>query len=191
MNSLPVSERASQASSPSPPGSGSSRPPKSTTASPGIPRRSREVARSRTPGQSRAKAVTSSALAPRRCSQLSSSMSSCRLDRWPVSVSSGFAPGTSRRDKARSTVPGTSPGSARPDRSTKNTLPAGTSVVCWPTSMARRVFPQPPGPTTLTSRWSTSKQVTSATAAARPMKVVSGLDKLPGEVTGASIHLGA
>ncbi len=57
-------------------------------------------------------------------------------------------------------------------RSTKKT-PAGNLPIARPAaSIAARVFPIPPGPTTVTSRWSATAASIRSTWACRPISVV-------------------
>ena len=46
-------------------------------------------------------------------------------------------------------------------------------------SMASRVLPTPPGPVSVTSRWSANNLPISRTSASRPSKAVSGVGSRP------------
>src|SRR3954451_21542964 len=109
--------------------------------SPGTNSGSRLVARTATLGQVANMAVTSSALASSKCSQLSSTSSIWRSRTNRSNVSVIERPGWSGKPSARATVTGTTSGWVIGARSAYQT-PSGTSlVVRLATSIARRVLP--------------------------------------------------
>src|SRR5205807_2429604 len=115
--------------------------------------------------------------APITCSQLSSTTSSCSRASTPASASVAGTPGRSRPPSTAAATAGTSAGSPAGASSTSHTPSANRPATCLATSPASRVLPTPPGPVTVTSRYSSSKPATSRTAPARPTKLVSTAGK--------------
>ena len=132
------------------------------------PRGSRLVTSTASRGQAASSLATRSRAASRRCSQLSTTNS---LD-----------PSPSRAEQAARTSPRltVSPiASARANGTAAGSMTgASSSTVAVSTrratSIATRVFPIPPGPTTVTSRSDASSRCSAATSASRPNSGVAG-----------------
>ena len=78
---------------------------------------------------------------------------------------------------AAATAAGTCAGSRTAASSASQTPSAKRPATCFATSPASRVFPAPPGPVSVTSRYSASWAAISAVAWARPTKLVSEAGK--------------
>src|SRR5262249_35694586 len=83
------------------------------------------------------------------------------------------SPGCSRTPTTVATTGGTCAGSRTAASSASHTPSANRPATRLATSAASLVFPDPPGPVTVTSRCPASRPATSATAPARPTKLVS------------------
>jgi hypothetical protein len=150
-----------------------------STCSPATDSGSRLVATTRTPGAARSTSSTTRAAASSRCSQLSSTSSSCLSRRYDRSNATGSVAVWSRRPSAASTALGTSAGS-RTSASSTSQVPAGKPR---PRSVAirtaSRVLPTPPGPTRLTRRPAVSFLLASASSRRRPRKLAASAGRLP------------
>jgi hypothetical protein len=167
---------------------GSGRPSGGTghRASPRIPSGSRLVASTRSLGQRPSRLSTSRAAASITCSQLSSTSSVWVADSASTRrliASRGMAGGssnpTSRRPSALVTACGTSPGSVTAASSTSHAPPGTSSAILAATVVASRVFPAPPGPTSVTRRPSLSCLSICACSCSRPTKLVRATRRLP------------
>jgi hypothetical protein len=143
-------------------------------ASPATRSGSRLVARMRISSQVASNSAHSAAAASIMCSQLSSTSSSCCRDSARSSAAAAGIPGRSRTLSAAATAAATRAGSATGASSASHAPSANRPATCLATSAASRVLPTPPGPVTVTSRYSPSRPTTSPTAATRPMRLVSG-----------------
>lgn len=154
------------------------------TASPGTPNRSRLVARTVTFGHARRTVATSSAHGSSRCSQVSRQTSTCRSRSCEASARSGSSRGSITARTATASARGMSAGSVMSPRSTQQT-PSGQR---WASSAAarraRRVFPLPPGPATVTRRRSPISARSSACSVSRPTKLVSCVGRFSGPDSG-------
>ena len=148
--------------------------------SPLMPSGSRLVASRARCGQPRSSASASLAHASITCSQLSSTSS--RL-RWPIasaSVSATGRPVSAWMLSTLATVPATSPGSVTGARSANQTPSPEPSSSPAAACSASRVFPEPPGPVSVTSREVVISWDTSASSVSRPMKLEACTGKLLG-----------
>ena len=162
------------------------------TASPGTPRTSRLVARTRTLGPARSNRPTSSAHAPTRCSQLSRTTSNALSRTNSASRSSGEgrwapgSPGSTSRPIDAATASTSRPGSPTAASSTSHTPSGKPPATRRANSTATLVLPAPPGPTTVTSRCSSTSLASSRSSRSRPTKLVSRSGRLWGGAAGAS-----
>ncbi len=139
------------------------RPASGHTRSPPMPSTSRDVASTRRRDVRPSRSSTTAATASTTCSQLSSTSS---FGRASIQLASCSSPTPSAAAMAGRT-PASSSTPSSPTHHASTAAPSATSV-------ARRVLPTPPGPTTVTSRSSASAAATPWSSAARPTKLVSG-----------------
>jgi hypothetical protein len=143
--------------------------------SPPTRRRSRLVASTFVPSTSRTQAI-SAAAAGSRCSTLSRTRSVRLPARAVASVWASGVPALSLSSRPRAMTGSTSAGS-RSGASDAHVIPSGywsdTSAAAW---SARRVFPVPPGPVSVSTRTSSrvSRAATSSSSRSRPTKDVEG-----------------
>ena len=140
--------------------------------SPPSPRASRLVASTRSSGQCTSSCSTTRADSPMTCSQLSMTTivgrsARCSTSRSRPADASPWRGPASRSPMPTATASGTAAGSPTGASSTRN-----ASCSSWPraSSCARRVFPAPPGPTIVTSRWAATRRPRAARSSSRPMK---------------------
>src|SRR6266849_7087613 len=111
-----------------------------------------------------------------RCSQLSSTTSARRTDRWRPTASARVRPDPGSFTRRASAT--CSQANCPPDRGEKSTnqTPSGncsaTTEASW---IASRVLPAPPAPVRVSSRASTRRAAAFASSASRPTKRVSGV----------------
>ncbi len=148
-------------------GSGASR----NRASPAMPSGSRLVASTRTSSAAGRNVPQSSATAASTCSQLSSTSNACCLARLASSDSVMDSPGACRTPSAAATAGITSAGSGTVASSTSHTPSANRPATRRATSLASLVLPTPPGPVTVTSRYSCTRSASFASSAARPTRL--------------------
>ena len=178
-NSAIASTRARSSSDPRP-GRAISRGPSGTTCSPRTRRGARLVTRTVSPVAAASSCVTTGA-ASSTCSKLSSSSRRRRRRRSSSrACRTGRSQPSSRIPSVAAIVGTTRAGSLTGARSTKNVPSANSPDNAAATSSARRVFPVPPGPVTVSSRVVASNAVTSATSDSRPTKEVSCAGRLDG-----------
>ncbi len=159
-------------------GSGSESGGTAHTISPGAPSASWLVASILTDGQARSSSVASSAQASTTCSQLSKTISVRRAWRYSTSASVSGRPDSSRTRSAEATVWGTSAGSASVASSTNQTPSMKSDSSRAATCSERRVFPQPPGPVSVTSLDESSSPMISSVSSLRPTKLVASPGRL-------------
>ena len=94
---------------------------------------------------------TTRATSSSTCSQLSATTSSCRCARWARRSSITGRPGVGTAPTASASASVTWSGECTNDRSTNHTPSGQSAAASSPNSIARRVFPPPPGPAIVTS----------------------------------------
>ncbi len=153
------------------------------TDSPGTPRGSRLVARIVSPGQWVRRVSARAAAAPMTCSQLSRIRSWLRGAQYSISRATGSACGVasslvsstvSRRPRALTTAPGTASGWSSGASSTSHAWGSPAAA-----SSARRVFPEPPGPVSVTRRALCTSERMASSSGSRPTKDVRRGRRLP------------
>ena len=156
--------------------------------SPPTPIGSRAVTRIVSPGQAESHFSVSSAQVGIRCSQLSRITRGLPATGNRSGPSRPTRPGSpeppSRSPQPRERAPDRKPAQGRRTRS----RPVGTGRDAEAASIARRVFPQPPGPVNVTSRAVSKSSASSATSRSRPTKLEIAFGRLcraPGAVRGA------
>ena len=157
--------------------SGSPSPGTGQVTSPETLSGSRLVARIPTFGQALNSPWESSAHAPSRCSQLSSTTSSrAAPTRFPnASISD---PTSWRRPSVTATDFATSAGSASAASSTSHTPSGWSSSAARATCSANLVLPEPPAPVSVTSLAAGNSFAISASSRSRPMNDVSSTGRL-------------
>ena len=140
----------------------------------GDAQRGATVASTDNSGQRCASSSTSKAQASRTPSQLSSTRSARPSVNRSCRPSTADLPGCSGTPSLVATVPGTRSPAASEANSTSQT-PSGKR---WrrrlAASSASLVFPAPPGPASVTTRWSSSTRSTVSSSQSRPTNVVRG-----------------
>ena len=145
-----------------------------------MPSGSRLVTRRRTPGQCRTMASAVLAHAPIRCSQLSSTIRTDWKARAPSRPSRTARPGWSPIPSAAPMAAGTASGSVTAASSASQTPspdPSSSSAATWSASL---VFPDPPGPVSVTRRRDSTRARTSLRSRSRPMNADSWAGRLFG-----------
>ena len=160
------------------PSAGTGSEPVRNTRSPGTPNGSRLVASRRSSGQARRRSSASRAHASTRCSQLSSTSSSSDSRRRSRTSSSRSLCGRSRTPRTRATALTTNCGSNTGARSTNQAPSRVCPAVLAASSIASRVFPDPPAPVKVTRRAPASSAASSASSRSRPTKLVSWSSRL-------------
>ena len=150
---------------------GSSSGSTSKTCSPRTRSRTRLVTRKVAPGRS-VRSETTSGAASMICSKLSSTMRSRRPARAIPSCSLSGASPVSRTPSSRAIAPSTSSGS-RTCASATNVTRSKRAPALRATSIARRLLPIPPGPTSVTSRCASSPSHSSSVARSRSRPIAS------------------
>src|SRR5829696_1645822 len=117
-----------------------------------MPRGSRLVARSRSEGHASTSSSASRAAASTRCSQLSRMRSAFFWRRYPAALSVAERLPCTGTPIVLQTVSATSSGSSSGASSAIQTPSGYSSRSAAPTSIARRVLPEPPEPTSVTMR---------------------------------------
>ncbi len=156
------------------------RAPRRRTCSPSTPSGSRLVARSRTSGQMRSSCSISALISETTCSQLSTTTSIRRVRAKSAMLPATVRPGRGATPRLvaatwiaeSASIAGASSMNQQPSRCSWTTHAA--------VSIARRVLPTPPGPTSVTSRERASASRVAARSAVRPTKEVSWRGRLPG-----------
>lgn len=145
------------------------------------PNASRLVVKMRTYGHDKTILATMSRAAAITCSQLSSMSSSLRVFRYATTVFEGdsVVEGICRVLKI---VLATSVWSVSGARSTRHTPSGVLSSNSLPSCTAKRVLPAPPAQTTVTSRCSCRRAVTTPISSCRPTNEVTGCGRLCREV---------
>ena len=169
------------------PGSGTPSDPIRHIDSPGTSSGSRLVASMRTSPVDRRRAPASFAAASTRCSQLSTMTSIWRSLSRSASDRSRLVPGRSDNPRAAAAACGTRLSSERAARSTTQVPSGYRHCVSRATSIASRVFPQPPGPASVTSRPPRRRALTSSSSRSRPTMHVAGGTMLVGDGGASSI----
>jgi len=146
--------------------------------SPSTPRGSRLVARTRTRGAAWSTWLTRSAVAARTCSQLSAMSRRSRSVRYSTTRAATRPVPTSCSPHAAPTVGATCSGRVSGASSASHTPSVYRSSRREPTSMARRVLPHPPTPTSVTSRWRVTRVAISLLSGARPTKLEIAVGRL-------------
>ena len=129
---------------------------------------SRLVATMATEGQLPRIRAMSSATESMTCSQLSRTRKAGAARRWARIVSSTERPGESRSPRARWMAASAAGPSVAVERSTKRHADEPCRAR-RESSRARRVFPHPPGPVSVTSRWVATSDSSMLSSAERPM----------------------
>ena len=119
------------------------------------------------------------ATASTRCSQLSSTSSSCRPARYSASAAAGAYPARSCRPSAPATAWATSASSRSWSSRTSHTPSRNARRSPAAARSASRVLPTPPTPVSVTSRDPASSRLTSASSPRRPTKLVSSAGRFP------------
>ena len=151
--------------------------------SPSTPSGSRLVASTRSVGQDARRSSTSRAVASSRCSQLSTTSRygpalsvATRSEKSSVPRRASRVRSrtmASRRSRAARNAGRTPLSSRTGASSTSEAPPPWAACHARPTSVASRVLPAPPGPTTVASRLPVSTPRTRSVSASRPRKLVS------------------
>ena len=160
---------------PSTTGSGSS----GITRSPEIPSRSREVASTRRRAALERIASTSWPHASTRCSQLSSTRSASRCERWAASSSSTVLAPNCGTCSACATAPGTAAGSETESSSTNQHPSRNRLSALAAASAASLVLPMPPGPVMVTRRAVPSTPTTVSSSRDRPTRELRKRGSVP------------
>ena len=154
-------------------GSGSGSGATGRVCSPSRPRRSRLVATMTSPGQPPRRSATKDWTPPSRCSQLSRTRRACLSDRNATTESTtvaSVARGTpSKVARAGATAVGSGTGA-----SSHQKTPSMNRLAVSPAALsARRVFPTPPTPVSVSRRACARALTTASMSAVRPKKLVT------------------
>lgn len=123
---------------------------------------------------------TRSAVASRTCSQLSSTSSRDRPSNATATLSETLNPACWVMPSTAATSSGTAAGSPTAASSMTNTPSGYLSADREANSSASRVLPTPPTPVNVTTRCAFRVVSNSSSSAARPMRLVLGVRRLPG-----------
>jgi hypothetical protein len=186
-NKLTAGNRISSAAVSCRPGSGAASGATGTTVSASMFSDSRLVATTRSPPAARSSMSVSLATASTRCSQLSSTSSSCRSATWSASAVSGAA--CAWRPRPPATASATSISSRSWSSWTSHTPSRNARREPAATRNASLVLPTPPTPVSVTRRHPDSSRLTSATSSRRPTKLVSSAGILPAARPPAAITI--
>jgi hypothetical protein len=140
-----------------------------TSRSPSIPRPSRLVARITSRSQERRSASARAAAPSSRCSQLSSTSSSCLLRKNSTKASRVLWPAGAITENTAATASSTPVGSRTGASSHSHAPSPNTGDICPATCNDSRVFPTPPAPVRVTRRASPSAAAVCSSSRARPM----------------------
>src|SRR5215469_3361682 len=179
-NKLTAGNRASSATLSGRPACGAGSGGTASTVSPSMVSASRLVASTRSPPAARSSWSASSAAASTRCSQLSSTSSSCRPARYSASAVAGAYPARSCSPSVPATAWATSAWSRSWSSWTSHTPSRNARASPAAARSASRVLPTPPAPVSVTSRESASSRLTSASSPRRPTKLVTSAGRFPG-----------
>lgn len=139
----------------------------------------RLVARMRTPRASFKRTSARTAMASKRCSQLSRIRSASRLARCVTRSEVGHSPDRSATPRLVIAALATRWGSWSPARSTNQTPSRMVRRRSTAARKASRVLPTPPGPTKVSSLVRSNAVFTSTSNRRRPTKVVDSAGRLP------------
>jgi hypothetical protein len=145
------------------------------TTSPSMPRASRLVARTVTPGQVCTIRESTAAHASARCSQLSTTSSTRASRSRSVTESINPTVGRSCTPTAAATAAATMSGSATAARSTQPAPSENRRDASVATSTASRVFPLPPAPVRVSTRAPASSSPSAVRSPSRPTRVVTAV----------------
>ena len=151
-----------------------------TSRSPSIPRASRLVARITSRSHDRASAPASAAAPSIRCSQLSSTSSSCLPRKNSTSAWRVLCPARAVTENTAATASST-PAGSRTGASSHSHAPSPNRGATWAAACsASRVLPTPPGPVSVTTRAWPSAAAVCSSSRSRPMNELTGNGRLPG-----------
>jgi hypothetical protein len=150
------------------PAAGTARGGTGTSRSPSIPRPSRLVAKIASRSHDRASTAASAAAPASRCSQLSSTSSSCLPRKSSTSASRVLWPGRAVTENTAATASSTPAGSRTGASSHSHAPSPNRGATRAAACSASRVLPTPPGPVSVTTRaWPSAAQVAPARAPGR------------------------
>ncbi len=150
-----------------------------TSRSPSIPRPSRLVAKITSRSHDRWSTSASAAAPSSRCSQLSSTSSSCLPRRNSTKASRVLRPAGAVTENTAATASSTAAASRTGANSHNHAPSPNRGDTCPATCNASRVLPTPPAPVKVTSRASPSAAAVCSSSRARPMNELTCNGKLP------------